>query len=307
MTEQTTSRIATTTKTRMLENLLAALVAVGVTAALALPVAADPRQSIPLGYTDDFLVIMASGVVDDNQQPNAPFHTCTGSVCDGEYFHKVVMGRSDAEILALEQDAKAFYLQRFGFDVDAPANVGRIVFKRYTSHPDMNYRVYVQAGERVPAEGWHFYDGGWVVTITDPAGYTLGGEWAGYHANQNALFFFGNYQFLKTNKQGHIVDRQDIFYRAGAPLNVDTGSDASFKCELSLDDQLFSTGVHGVAQGIASAYPIGPGALKLAIRNVITFGPSSVRPGLGPDCISGPIPLIGGGFYEGNLCDSDDD
>ncbi len=255
------------------------------------------RPPIPTGFTHDFRVFMSTGVVDDVTQPEPPFVDCFRALCDGEYFHKVVMGRTEAETAALDELAKNFYLDRFGIDVDDPINAGRILFQRYTLDPRMNYRNYLAAGKKIPAEGWHIYDGGWVIVVTDPNGYTLGGEWEGYHTEIGTLLFFGNYHIMETNSAGRVVNEVDIYYRAGGPLNPDTGFDASFACELSLDGQDFPTGVQGIAQGITSAVPVGETGTKITVRNVMTFGPSSVGPGLGPDGISGPIPLIGGGFY----------
>ncbi|WP_089934791.1 hypothetical protein [Candidatus Entotheonella palauensis] len=263
---------------------------------LSLAASAD-EPPIPTGFTSDFRVLMSTGVVDNAEQPDPPFLNCFSALCDGDYFHKVVMGRSDAEIADLEQLAKTFYLERFGIDVDDPANAGRLHFQRYTLDPRMNYRNYIAAGKQVPAEGWHLYDGGWVVVVIDPNGYTLRGEWAGYHTRVNTLIYFGNYHIMETDASGEVVNEVDFFYRAGGPMNFDTGFDASFNCELSLDGQDFPTGVHGVGQGITSTVPVSSTAIRITVRTVLTFGPSSPTPGLGPEGISGPIPLIGGGFY----------
>ncbi len=235
---------------------------------------------------------MGTGVVDNNEEPGEPFVNCFNGFCDGDYFQKVIMGRTDAEIAELEEMAKDFYNTRFGIDVDDPANNGRIIFKKWILDPRTNYRTYVAAGKKVPAEGWFFYDGGWLVQVTDPNGYTLGGEWEDYHTEQNTLIFFGNYHFLETNRSGKIVNRFNVFYRAGGPLNPDTKGEASFRCELNLDGQNFPNGVQGQAQGISSTIPISDHEVKYYIRNVITFGPATVRPGFGPDEISGPVPLI---------------
>ncbi|AOY79248.1 MAG: hypothetical protein F6K63_14770 [Moorea sp. SIO1G6] len=271
--------------------LLSVLLALVCVVALALPVSAH-KQPIPKGFTDNFLVLMGTGVVDNNKQPGKPFINCSNGFCDADYFQKVVMKRSNAEIKKLEQLAKDFYYQRFGIDVDDPANSGRIIFRQWLLDPRANYRAYVAAGQQVPPEGWFFYDGGWVVQVIDPEGYTLGGEWNGFHTEPNTLIFFGNYQFLKTNRSGKVVNRFNIFYRAGGPMNFDTRGEASFRCELSLDGQDFPTGVQGQAQGITSLTPISDHEVKFNIRNVITFGPATLQPGFGPDNISGPVPLI---------------
>ena len=274
------------------ERLLKALLGAVYLILLAGPAAAG-QQPIPTGFTDDFRLFMATGVIDNAVQPGAPFLNCFNLLCDGEYFHKTIMNRTDEEIAELEELAKDFYLERFGIDVDDPANQGRIIFMRYITDPRMNYRNYVAAGKRVPADGWFFYDGGWVVVVTDPNGYTLGGEWDGFHVQQNALMFFGNYQIIETNAAGKIKDRVNIFFRSAGPLNFDTRGEGSFRCELSLDGQDFPNGPQGVAQGISSIYPIGPTSSKVNIRNVVTFGPSEPFNGLGPDEITGEVPIIG--------------
>ncbi len=249
-------------------------------------------QPIPTGFTDDFRIFIATGVTDNAEPSEPPFVDCFNSFCDGDYFHRVVMGRSDADIDELEQMAKDFYLQRFGIDVDNPANADRIAFLYFTTDARMNYRNYVAAGKHVPADGWFVYDGGWAIIVTDPNGYSLSGEWDGFHVGQNSLFFFGNYHIMETNAAGEVQNRVNIFYRAASPVELDAGGAGSFRCELSLDGQDFPTGVHGLAQGATGFVRLSPTAIKWNIRNVLTFGPSEPFPGLGPDGITGEVPLV---------------
>ena len=246
-----------------MKKLIMALLGVGFGVALAAPVVAG-RQSIPTGFTDNFRVLMATGLLDN------------------------------AEL------AKDFYRQRFGIDVDDPANEGRIDFLNSMTDPRMNYRNYIAGQKWVPPEGWFFFNGGWVIIVTDPNGYTLGGEWDGFHVGPDTLLFFGNYHILETNKSGQVVNRVNIFFRSTSPLNFDTRGEGSFRCELSLDGQDFPTGVHGQAQGLSAIYQVSPTAVKYNIRNVLTFGPSEPFPGLGPDGITGDIPIVG-------IDDDDDD
>ncbi len=253
---------------------------------------ASPPPPIPTGFSDDFRVFLGTGVIDFAEQPEPPFVDCVNGYCDSDYFHRVVMGRSDAEIAELEQMSKDFFLQCFGIDVDNLANSDRIAFRNFLFDPRTNYRNYVAAGKNVPADGWFIYDSGWGITVTDPNGYTLGGEFDGDHVSQNTLLFFGNYHVVETDDSGDIQNRVNFFYRSASPVVFDAQGEASFRCELSLDGLDFSTGVHGMAQGLTAIYPIGPTSIKFTSRNVLTFGPSHPFSGLGPEGISGNIPLI---------------
>ena len=273
-----------------MKKLIMALLGVGFGVALAAPVVVG-RPLIQNGFTDTFRVFMATGKLDNAEQPDPPFVDCFNGFCDGDYFQRVVMGRSDAEIVALEELAKDFFLERFGIDVDDPANEDRIDFLNWMLDPRANYRNYVAGQRRVPPEGWFLFDGGWVIIVTDPNGYTLGGEWDGFHVGPDTLLFFGNYHILETNKLGQVVNRVNIFYRSAGPLDFDIRGEGSFRHELSLDGQDFPTGSQGVAQGLSAIYQVSPTAVKYNIRNVLTFGPSQPFNGLGPDGITGDIPF----------------
>ena len=284
--------ISTRSMRRTTGVLATMLLSLGGVVALTTPAAADP-QPIPTGYTQEFRILMASGVVDNSEQPGEPFVNCFNGFCDAEYFHKVVMGRTDAEIDAFEQMAKDFFLQRFGIDVDDPVNIDRIIFGDFMNDPRLNYRNYVASGKTVPADGWFFYDGGWFVLVTDPDGFTLDGEFVGHRVPQNTFLFFGNYHIVETKKNGKIQNRVNIFYRSATPVAPAFDGPGGFRCELSLDGLDFPTGVQGQAQGLSGVRQISPTAIKFNIRNVITFGPPSPFPGLGPDEITGDIPIIG--------------
>ena len=93
-----------------MKQLMTTLISVSCVVALAVSTAGE--QPTPQGFTDDFRVFIATGLIDNAEQPDPPFVNCFNALCDGDYFHKVVMGRSDEELAALDQLAKAFYLQR---------------------------------------------------------------------------------------------------------------------------------------------------------------------------------------------------
>ena len=179
------------------------------------------------------------------------------------------------------------------------------------SDPRFTYRNYVAARKRAPADGWYVYDGGWVVIVVDPNGYTLGGEWAGFHVEPNALIFFGNYQVIETNKRGKVKNRVNIFYRSSGPVNFDVRGEASFRCDLNLDGPDFPNGAQGVAQGYSTLLQLGPSLFKVNLRNVLTFGPSEPFNGLGP-ARTGTVPIFpmdghGHGHHDDDDNDDDDD
>lgn len=239
------------------------------------------EQPVPDGFTD-YLVFMGTGEYDPTTNPVDPPIVCHGPLCGGDFFHKTIMGRSDEDMAILEAEARAFFVQRFGIDVDDPANAGRILFQAFTFEPRIHYRAYTVADEKVPSQGWRVHDGGWVIDILDEDGYTLGGEWNGFHVLPGSLMIYGNYSIQEVGKNGELKDEfHNIFYRSAGPVVFDIRGEATLRCELSQTDQLFTNGVEGMLHGFGAAFLRDDGLIKWDIRAVLTFGPSEPFPGLG--------------------------
>lgn len=231
-------------------------------------------QALPAGY-ERYLVLVANGSW-NVLEPHPEVPGCHMMFCDGDYFQKQIMGRTDQQIAAQEAKAKAWFLQRFGIDVDDPANSGRILFRTWTADPRFNYRVYSLGGQQVPPEGYPVRDGGWAVFITDPAGYTLAGQTPGIHIPEGAFAFYGDYNILITNPAGHPQDELVLSYRADTFMTVNDFGDMAFSCQLS-DDGFAAGQTTGFAQGFAHLDLHADGWLNLNIRNVITFGQAHHR------------------------------
>lgn len=229
----------------------------------------EAKQATPDGFRK-FLVYMGTGVYDpSNSNPRPGITDCQGIFCDGDYFQKVIMHRSDEEVAALTRRARAFYLKRFGIDVDDPANEGRVTFTMFTLNPDFEYRLYSISGQEAPKEGWVVRDGGYKLEVIDPHGIDLGGELSGTHAPAGSVMFFGHYNILVTDRSDTSKDEIIIHYRSRAPGLVRPGS-FTFQCDLTHE----KWGA-GLAMGTESGIPLKDGRIRANGRNVITFGPES--------------------------------
>lgn len=147
------------------------------------------------------------------------------------------------------------------------------------------YRNYVAAGKQVLAKGWQVRDGGWRVVILDPTGMDLGGEFAGVHVGVGAQALFGNYNIAETGPNGRIRNERIIWYRAGQFFEPTPLADLHAICELSLSGPEFPNGVEGMAFITNNFYFLGLTEMKIALRNVLTFGDSQPQNGLGPDSL----------------------
>lgn len=243
------------------------------------------QDNLPDGY-DRYLTYIANGV-SSTTVPHPEVPGCDGLMCDGTYFQTEIMQRDAATIDALEAQAADFYLTRFGVDVHDPANAGRILFRRFMLDPRLEYRAYHVSGHKAPSEGFVVRDGGWVMITLDPAGYTLGGEFAGTTVAPGTMFFYGEYNIaINKRGRGHRRSGEDehhggrhirpmvISYRAGSPVEANQAGNVSFSCELSDKPltQNFPTGVDGLAQGFGG--PLAPdanGNIQANIRNALTF------------------------------------
>ena len=223
----------------------------------------------PDGF-DKLVLYMGNGKFDPGFSEPRPGVFCEGLFCDGTFFQKDIMGRTDAEILELRETAKTHFYDFFGIDVDDPAMVGRISFDLFMVNPDFQYRVHALSGEQVPSEGWIIRDGGYSLTITDPAGIALGGESTGLHAAQGAGGFFGNYNILTTDKHGNANGELIIHYASETPTVPLANGDFYFKCAMFNDEW-----GEGIGMGIMNFIPRDDGLVRGNVRNVLTFAPAS--------------------------------
>lgn len=247
----------------------------------------DAPQALPVGY-DGYLVFAANGSWNVFEpHPTVPGCGVQPLICDGQYFHEQIMKRTADEIAAKRQEAIEHYKEKFGIDVNDPANEGRVELLSFMVDPRWNYRVYSWGGRPVPPEGYQVRDGGFLLRITDPDGYTLGGEREGVHVPANARALVGDYNILverPSRRPGTTSGAADhrpreevvISYRADTFMTPNQFGDIAFSCQLS-DDGFASGETTGFAQGFANQ-TIGPdGFIDINVRNVLTFGQADLR------------------------------
>jgi hypothetical protein len=185
-------------------------------------------------------------------------------------FQHDVMGRDAAAVAAYIEEAKAFYLRRFGLDffgVEAPTPIGPwqidgAVLQGGFLSPERGYTAHVVSEERVGPEGWMVRDGSFGVGFTKDL--VLHGSWggaAGKLAPAGSSVTFGDYN-IKVERPGG-RRRQDpimIHFESGSPIVGDADGTRHFVCDLS-----HAEWGPGHARGTVLA--------EGGIRNVLTFPP----------------------------------
>ena len=231
----------------------------------------------PTGY-DDYLTYIGNGTYDPSV-PADGHAFCSGGVCLDDSFMTGVQGRSESEIAVLEEQAKEFFIWRFGVDVDDPSLAGRILFTRWTIDPRASYRAYVMAGNYVPKEGYEVRDGGWMLQVLDPAGITLGGEFEGQVVPAGSFALIGEYNILIEGRRRST--EKVISYRAGRMVLPTAAGPSIFSCDLKqgrLEESeiAFMHIEHtGLAQGTVEGVANSDGTVTTNLRNSITFSDNS--------------------------------
>ncbi len=218
-------------------------------------VAAKGAESqYPAGF-DGFVVAMIDTVIDP-----------ADIALDGNIFFQDYLGMTPAETDAFEAEAVAFLEQRFGIDADDP----RLDLNRTFANPELGYRIYHLAGRKVPPEGWELMDGAITLTVVDPAGITLGGDFAGVHAPAGTLFPYGFYVIRpeppSTGNHNTLWKPLLIHFRGFEPMLPGPTGSATLRCQLFSEE--FGT---GLAQGIFVAQPLPDGTVRVTARNVMTM------------------------------------
>lgn len=228
------------------------------------------KPSTPEGF-DQVLLYMGTGIFDPaNSEPRPGLTDCEGLFCDGMYFQKEVMNRTDDEIENLETDAKAFYKNRFGIDLDSEEFSGRASMSMFTVNPDFEYRVQMASSMNVNPNGWMIRDGGFRLDILDPEGISLGGDSEGLFAPPGSAMFFGHYNILATNNGDIPKEEIIIHYQSKFPAFTLENGVFMFACDMFHDDW-----GQGLGMGNIQFLPLNDGRMRGNGRNVLSFPPSS--------------------------------
>lgn len=195
------------------------------------------------------------------EDPLVPLGFCNDTE---RVFHKKIMGFSQEEMEAEEQEAKEFYSDRFGLDVERLLEQQRVSIVPFFLDPRQDYRAFVFSGECAPNEGYEVRDGGFILGVIDPEGVQLGGEFEGQKAPAGSGALFGLYNVLVTGPNA----REEIIRYKAVSLGSSAGGFAVVDCDLQ-----HPVWGEGLAQGLGSNRMLKDGRIKAVIRNVLTFPP----------------------------------
>lgn len=219
-------------------------------------------QNPPPAPFSKYLVYTAAGVYDPNVPP-----------AEGDlaiWFHKTIMGRSDAEIAAEKARAEQYFLETFGIPLGTSVAFGL--------DPRNEYRAYFISGENVPPIGWVVRDGGFIFRV-GPGGMMFFGSWGGPGGKwvpEGTIVVFGDYNIAVTSAgRGSGDDARVrrtilIHYESTTPIVPNPVLEGIF-FQCTLRSAEFGT---GLAQGV-SIPQMRNGKVVANIRNILTF------PGLG--------------------------
>ena len=207
--------------------------------------AAPAEEFTTIAAPDDlgaYLVYMGEAIIDpaaDSPIAGVPRIPIFPVDLEGRPYQEIVMGRSQEMINQREADAKAFFVERFGVDVDDPALAERIIFFDAVTSPELKYRVYGISGMSLPKSGLRMHDTVWLTMVIDPEGLTLGGEFAEHHVPQGAILVWGEY-YIETADEPLVIQVQSV-----EPMIMDAQGNAALVCEL-----IHPVWGHGLAQGL---------------------------------------------------------
>ena len=235
-------------------------------------VASYAKSSVttPDGF-DTVLLYMGTGIFDPSvSEPRPGLTDCEGLFCGGDYFQKEVMNRTESETAEIAMEAKAFFLERCGIDVDSVVMEGRVAFDMFTLNPDFEYRLQIATGMKATSEGWVIRDGGFRLMILDPEGLDLGGEFSGHHADQFNAMFFGNYNILATKQNGKPKEEIIVHYKSRQPAIIAADGSMTFRCDMYNEEW-----GEGLGLGTLTVEPLEDGRMRGNARNVLSFPATS--------------------------------
>lgn len=152
-----------------------------------------------------------------------------------------------------------YFRTRFGADVEAPENMGRIELVPFEVAAELNYQI-EEINAFPLAQPMRVHDFGWVLFVLDPEGFELGGEFAGQLAPAGATASAGDYGI----DNGEEVVR--ISFHGTRPFIYTKTGGIDFECALESD--VVGT---GLGRGLQEFQLLDGGDLELRISGLATF------------------------------------
>ena len=125
---------------------------------------------------------------------------------------------------AWREEGYLWIAETFGLDIFDPSMEGRLVTYEAALSPGARYRVVSSTAEEIPEEGLPIIDIGLSVTVVDPLGMELGGEWEGTFAPPGTGAAYGLYIFDRGEEK--VVAP----FRSRGPMNSSAIGVSSLEC-----------------------------------------------------------------------------
>ncbi len=224
---------------------------------------------------DGMAMFVADGLYTPGS-PNPDVPGCFLGLCEQSYFWSQIANLPLDEVAEKELQAKAFFLARFGLDVDVLAGNGSVNWLPIYADPRINYRTRFVAGEHVHRLGWEVHDPAWLVVTAQEL--ALGGEFEGTVVPAGTTFSFGEYWIQKsriahTDGEPTLVNLDEfivIKYQSAGPIPPPgIHGLISSACEVTASP--WGTGVAQVSGSFDLTATDGSEPARQNLRNVLTF------------------------------------
>ena len=183
-----------------------------------------------------------------------------------EDFFVDALGWPASDVDRAREDARRFFADSYGLDVDAGVTEGRLQWLEYRVDPRANYRVYALPERVVPPEGWPIREVTMSVLVIDPAGMELGGPYAGVWVPPGPVAATGWYQIDGVDPDGDPESIEIAFHTDGVMGTTVDGRGLLF---CAMESEQLGTGLGHVTTEILQT---SDGWLQFDFTNVQDWG-----------------------------------
>ena len=187
-------------------------------------------------------------------------------------FFTDTLGWEASEIEVTRTEAKQFFADSYGVDVDALVSEGRLQWLEYRVDPRSNYRVYALPDRPVQPEGWPIEEIAFSAIAIDPTGVPLGGPYAGINFAPGPIGAFGFYHFDALAPDGSFDEAVTIAYHTDGVMATSLDGRNLLYCVM--DSPQIGQGLGHITSEIVQQ---DNGQLAFDFTNVQRWGADAIR------------------------------